>query len=199
MFSGPQTVSIVLSVAGIVFLFICLVLIAFNRVPTLKSPQVIKAFGIELDVSIVTVLVLVGFVLSLSSIYLTVKNYEGQIADNQARLKALETQLQHTGKVVFTPFVVLEGITNADGMPPIGEVECRYVLVDGGNTLKGTAAVSAGVADNSLQLVLQDIPQTADIRRIEIVEKRPVKPRTWVVENLSFPLAPTLKMTKVAP
>jgi len=193
-FSG-QTISLLLSVAGLVFLFICLLLIAFNRVPTLKSPQIIKALGIELDVSVITVLVLVGFTLSVSSVYLQVKNYEGQIAETQAQLRALNSQLLHAGRIGFTPFVVLQGVSKQEEMPRPSEVQCTYVLVDAGNTVRGNATVSTGVSPTSLQIALQDIPLSAEIRHIEITEKRPSKPRTWVIENVGYPLSPSMSLS----
>jgi hypothetical protein len=193
MLSG-QSMSLVLSVAGVVFLFICLLLIALNRVPSLKTPQVIKALGIELDVSIITLLVLVGFALAVSSIYLQVKNYEGEIAARESKLQALDSQLRHSGRVAFTPFVVLDGVSTPDKMPRVSEVACSYVLVDGGNTLYGNATVSTGVSPTSLQIALLDIPLSSDIRHIEITEKGRTKPRTWVVENVGYPLSPSLTL-----
>jgi hypothetical protein len=191
---SAQTMTLVMSVAGVVFLFLCLLLIALNRVPTLKAPQVIKALGIELDVSIITVLVLVGFTLAASSVYLQMKNYEGQIADNQTKLQALDSQLRHSGRVAFTPFVVLDGVSAPEKMPRVSEVACTYVLVDGGNTIYGNATVSTGVSPTSLQIALLDIPLSADIRHIEITEKRPAKARTWMVDNVGYPLSPSLTL-----
>jgi hypothetical protein len=186
--------SLVLSVAGVLFLFLCLLLIALNRVPSLRSPQVIKALGVELDVSIITVLVLVGFTLAVSSIYVQIKNYEGQIAGMQSRLQALDSQLRHSGRVAFTPFVVLDGVSAPEKMPRVSDVVCTYVLVDGGNTLYGNATVSTGVSPTSLQIALLDIPLSADIRHIEIAEKQTTTPRTWLIENVGYPLSPSLTL-----
>jgi hypothetical protein len=199
--NGPtltgQTIALVLSATGIAFLFICLLLIAFNRVPTLKSPQVIKALGIELDVSIITVLVLVGFTLSVSSIYMQVKNYEGQIADTQGKLEALNVELRRAGKATFSPFVVLEDVSKPEQMPRVSEVVCSYVLVNGGNTSSGNGRLSPGVSANSFQITLDDIPLSAEIRRIEIAEKQASNSRTWIYENLGYPLSPSLIMHRV--
>jgi hypothetical protein len=191
MLSG-QSMSLMLSAAGVVFIAISFLLILCNRVPSLKTPQQIKALGVELDVSVITVLVLVGFVLSLTSVYLQVKNYEGQIASTETKLEELNSELRHAGKVTFTPFVVLGGIPGPDKMPHVGDVICTFVMVDGGNTVTRGAQVSIGAAPNSLQVTMLDIPLSAEIRRIEITEKTPVKPRSWVVENVGYPLAPAL-------
>lgn len=194
MLSG-QTMSLMLSAAGVVFILISFLLVLFNRVPSLKTPQQIKALGVELDVSVITVLVLVGFVLSLTSVYLQVKNYEGQLANTEAKLDELNSELRHAGKVTFTPFVVLDGVSNPEKMPHVGDVVCTFVMVDGGNTVTRGAQVSAGAAANSLQVAMLDIPLSAEIRRIEISEITPIKPRTWVVENVGYPLAPALNLS----
>ena len=146
-------------------------------------------------------LVLVGFVLTFTSVYLQVKNYEGQIATTEAKLEELNSELRHAGKVTFTPFVVLDGVSSPDKMPHIGDVNCTFVMVDGGNTVTRGAQVSAGASANSLQVAMLDIPLSAEIRRIEISERTPVKPRTWVVENVGYPLAPalSLRMSEVNP
>jgi len=194
MLSG-QAMSLMLSVAGVIFILISFLLIAFNKVPSLKVPQQIKALGVELDVSVITVLVLVGFVLSLTSVYLQVKNYEGQISATEAKLDELSSELRHAGKVTFTPFVVLDGVSSPDKMPRIGDVLCTFVMVDGGSTETRGAQVSAGAASNSLQVAMLDIPLSAEIRRIEVTERTAVKPRTWVVENVGYPLAPALNLS----
>src|SRR5262245_52129694 len=112
--TSEQTISLMLSVAGLVFLFLCVLLISLKREPSLRSRQVIKAFGIELDVSIITVLVLFGFTLAASSIYLQVKNYEKQLAEKQSQLEALDSQLRHSGRLTFTPYIVLGGVSSPE-------------------------------------------------------------------------------------
>jgi hypothetical protein len=191
-----QTMSLVLAAAGVAFLFICLLLILFNRVPTLKSPEVIRAFGVELNVSIITILVLVGFVMALSSTYIQVRDYEKQLSDSRTQLDERDKQLRRAGKMTLTPLVVLTDVSKQNPMPKISEVFCTYTLVDGGNVVPGNSCVvSAGIAEASFQITLEDIPTSAEIRLVEIKEKDPKNPRTWVTKKpVGYPLSPTLEV-----
>jgi hypothetical protein len=194
---SPQATSLILSISGIVFLFISLLLVGLNRVPTLKTPQVIEAFGVKLNVSVFTVLVLVGFILAVTSIYLQVRDYEGQIADKEKQIadkdktvQGLQEQLLNYGRVNFRPLVVLGGISR-EQMPTVNDVICTYTLMDGTTSLDGNAKVARGIGPTSFQVILEDIPVSANIIRLEIKELRGSKPRTWTAENLGYPLAPS--------
>lgn len=55
-----------LSIFGIVVLLICLALTFTGRATPLRAPQKIKGFGVELEISVLTLLVLIGFCLSIS-------------------------------------------------------------------------------------------------------------------------------------
>ena len=78
----------------------------------------------------------------------------------------------------------------------MSEVFCTYTLLDGGNVVSGNScAVSAGIAEASFQITLQDIPTSAEIRRVEIKEKNPKNPRIWATKKpVGFPLSPTLEV-----
>ncbi|MBA3357584.1 MAG: hypothetical protein H0U18_16915 [Pyrinomonadaceae bacterium] len=108
-----------LSIFGVVVLFICIALIFTERATPLKTPQRIKGFGVELEISVLTLLVLVGLILSLSSIYIQVTGYQQQLISSQKQLDTLDRevasarrQLEAAKKIDLTVFVNLEGVNN---------------------------------------------------------------------------------------
>jgi uncharacterized membrane protein YfcA len=52
-----------LSIFGILVLLICIALIFTRRATSLREPQRIRRFGVELEISVLTLLVLIGFAL----------------------------------------------------------------------------------------------------------------------------------------
>jgi hypothetical protein len=170
--------------------------VLFNRAPSVKAPQLIKAFGVELNVSIITVLVLVGFLMAFSSTYMQVQDYERQLNSSRLELAEKEKQLRRAGKLTLTPLVVLTDISSLNPMPKVSDVFCTYTMRDGGDILPNqTCAISTGVAETSFQVTLHNVPASADILRIDIREKRLRNPRCWSTKvSVGFPLSPKIEL-----
>ena len=192
----PQAVSLVLSLFGICFLVVCLLLISLNRVPSLKSSEKIKAFGVDVNVSAITILVFVGLSMSLTSTYMQVQNYEGQLAETRrqveesnGRSRALEMALARAGKTNISARIKLEGVANPKQLPQLSDAYCRYFDADKGAWVN-EVKVTPGVALDYV-VTLENITSATRIERIEFVDRK--TNRTWYVESVA-PLAPTLTL-----
>jgi hypothetical protein len=154
---------------------------------------------VKLNVSVTTILVLVGLLLSFTSISLQVKNYQGQIVEaqkaaTQAQLDAqnVKQRWENEQKLTYRPFVILTGVSPSE-MPPLADLSCSYGYLQGPVSSEREARLSAGIGPTSLQVNIEDIPAGAQITRLEITQHRKGKPdRKWVAEGLGNPLAPTL-------
>lgn len=187
---APQTVSLILSFLGIIILLACLVLIATKRVPELKSPQIIKGLGLDLNISLITLLVLVGLVLALTSTYLQVRNYDQQISDAQRKVTILESALSRAGKVNVNAVVNFEGTTESD-MPDLTNIYCKYyVKGPDGERWVDRAKITPGVYPLDLVLTVEDITPLSSIERIQIWDRNPKKERSWELNNVGQILSP---------
>jgi hypothetical protein len=174
-------------------------LIATKRVPELKSPQIIKGLGLDLNISLITLLVLVGLVLALTSTYLQIRNYDQQISDAQRRLATLETELSSAGKVNVNAVVNFEGIASPEEMPDLTNIYCKYhVTGPGGEHWVDGAKVTPGVYPLDLILTLEDISPLSSIERVQVWDRNPAAPRTWELDHAGQVLRPrfVLKRTR---
>ena len=195
----PQTLSLVLSLLGIFILLVCLVLIASKRVPELKSTQTIKAWGLDLNISLITLLVLVGLVLALTSTYLQIRNYDQQIGEAQSKLASLETALTRAGKVNVDATINFDGVSNAEEMPDLTNVYCKYYLKGpDGDHWVDPAKITPGVYPLDLTLTLEGVTPMSSIERIQIWDRNPKAPRAWEADHVGGVLSPrfVLKRTK---
>jgi hypothetical protein len=71
--------------------------------------------------------------MSLTSTYMQVQNYEGQLAMTRKEMDAfkgqatnLEKQLARAGKMNLSVHVILEGVDNQKKLPPLNDASCRY-------------------------------------------------------------------------
>lgn len=187
---APQTVSLILSFLGIIILLACLVLIATKRVPELKSPQIIKGLGLDLNISLITLLVLVGLLLALTSTYLQVRNYDQQISDAQRKVTILESALARAGKVNVNAIINFEGMTESE-MPDLTNIYCKYyVKGPDGEHWVDRAKITPGVYPLDLVLTVEDITPLSSIERIQIWDRNPEKPRSWELNNVGQILSP---------
>ena len=189
---SPQSFSLVLSALGVFILLACLVLIVTKRVPDVR-PQSIKWLGLDLNVSLITLLVLVGLALALTSTYIQIKNYDEQLRDAEQQNETLEAQLRRAGKLTVTAELSFEGMRSPQDMPKLQNVYGHYYLKgpDGDRWVENVK-ITKGVYPLNLHLTLENIHASSTIERIELIDKNPKQERTWVVDNVGNLLAPKI-------
>jgi hypothetical protein len=194
---NPQAVSLLLSLVGILFLVACLVLISLGRVQSLRTPEKIKAFGVDLNVSAITILVFVGLTMSLTSTYMQVRNYEGQLAvtrqaveESKRKMAEVEQQLARAGKIDLSVHVLLEGVDTQKKLPPLNDAYCRYYDGDIERWVE-EVKVNPGIALDYV-ITLERITPATRIQRLEFIDRK--ADRTWFIDGDFRPLSPTLSL-----
>jgi hypothetical protein len=195
----PQTISLLLSLLGIVVLLACLIMIALNKIPELSVPQKLKGFGLDLNISVVTLLVLVGLVLALTSTFLQVRNYDSALAAAEKKAEALDAALSQAKKMNLNADITLAGV-NPDQPEDISleDLKCRY-YIDSPDTAPGwveDAKLTPGVHGTAFVLTLEEITPKSRVERIEVIDKNPKHPRKWSLADVGTVLRPAYKLRK---
>lgn len=187
-----------LSIFGVVVLLICIALIFSQRATPLRTPQRIRGFGVELEISVLTLLVLVGFILSLSSIYIQISGYQQQLTSSKEELGTLKSeialaksQLEAARKFDMTVFVNLEGASNPSDMPKLGDLRSTYTVRGQSEPIQ--AYISRGIDSTNIRLTLKNITPETLIERLEVVDGK--TQRVWV-KTIFYPLNPTYELKK---
>lgn len=187
----PQTVSLLLSLVGIVILLACLVLIGLKRVPELRSPQIIKGLGLDLNISLITLLVLVGLLLALTSTYLQVRNYDEQLIEAERKTTGLEGALSRAGKMNVNAIINFEGVSKPEDMPKLEDIVCRYyVKSNDHDEWIERAKITPGIYTLDLNLTIEDITPSSNIQRIELRDRNLQHPRMWALDQVGYVLSP---------
>jgi hypothetical protein len=188
-----------LSIFGIVVLLICLALTFTGRATPLRAPQKIKGFGVELEISVLTLLVLVGFCLSISSIYIHLSGYQKELSASKEQLSSLKNeidsarkQLEAARKFDMTVFVKLDGVNGRKDMPKLEHLRSFYTVR--GQDEPIIATVSRGVDSTSVRIGIKNLTPETLIERLDVVDADDT-PRTWIMTQF-YPLNPTYQLNR---
>ncbi|HEX8141179.1 MAG TPA: hypothetical protein VF553_01185 [Pyrinomonadaceae bacterium] len=193
MHLSDLTINSFLTICGILVLLLCLFLIFTQRGAKFKERQILRGFGLELEISVLTLLVLVGFTLSLASIYLQMTNYQSLLAKAQENSKSLELALRQASKIDAYVLVTLEGV-NSREMPRLDDIYCQYYSKQKGGWSKAT--VESGLQGNEFLLTLNDINPQMSVERIELRYKDPTQKVIWVKKEAFYPLTQSFQLKK---
>ena len=189
-----------LSFAGIFVLFLCIILIIFRKTDQIKAPEKIKAFGVELEISVLTILVLIGFLLSISSIYLHVSDYQQQIGLSKNQIEILKNEnelrkkeLEAARRIDMTVFFRLPVDASSNNQPKLGDLVARYYLRDQPEKPIQTDISRGNYEGNSYRVVLKNLTPDTHIETMEIENLRTKE--IWVKKNF-FPLNPVYDLKK---
>jgi hypothetical protein len=182
--------SVILPLLGVGIVIVCLLSFLFPYGEQFRSKvQKIKGFGVDLEVSVLTLFIIVGVALSLTGVYLQVKGYETELQSAKKDRDAAEQALRLARKMQISAFVTLKGLSAAE-MPKLEDVECRYFLVGRNEPLK--AVVAKGMQPNQFSVVFDITPDTFIVRLV--IEQLSTK-RRWSVANFS-PIQPWYELAK---
>lgn len=192
--TNPLTISFFL---GIMVVLFCLSSYIFPFGERFKDKtQKIKGFGVDLEVSVITLFILIGFVLTFSGIFLQLKDYDRQLqelertrTERDAKIDFMQRQLTQLQKMEVHALVTLEGVDRRH-LPKLQDLDCSYTFPGGELAKPESAPVSLGVGE-SFQITLKDISRGTLIRHL-VVEDRATS-RRWAIDNFE-PLMPTLSL-----
>lgn len=181
----------ILPLIGIVILFFCILSFIFPYGKKFKGKiQKINAFGVNIEVSVLTLFIIIGVCLSLLGLYIQIKDYEGQLYNARIAKEKAERQLADAGKSEITLLVTLEDV-EVGSMPKLEDISCRYHM--SGVEKPQKADVLKGYLPLQFKIVLRDIKTTAHIMRL-VLEDHSTN-RKWVKQSFA-PFEPNYQLKK---
>jgi hypothetical protein len=186
---------IILPTFGVGIVLFCLLSFVFPYGERFKDKvQKIKALGVDLEVSVLALFILVGVVMAFVGVYLRVSDYEGrlQLAANDAN--AMRKALEQAHHLHFKPLVALEGV-DANHMPKLSDVRVEYRAFGDDRPLTGTAG--PGFSPDHFQITLDDVTPATVILALTL-EDQATGQRWRRIESI-LPLQPDYTLKRVAP
>jgi len=182
-----------LTLLGAVVLLACLALVFTPLGEKLKTPQRIKGFGVDLEVSVLTVFVLIGCLLSLSTFYMQMRNFESSIASAKSESDGLKLALAQAQKTELYPNISLAGVDQIKDAPKLDWFHCRYLPHGQKDWIK--ADVLPGIETTTYRVILRNITTETNIERLECSDDDPKTQRTWTKGSF-YPLTPSYELKK---
>lgn len=192
-------VHIILPIVGIGIIVFCVLSFFLPYGANFRGKvQKIKGFGVDLEVSVVALFIIVGVGMSFAGIYLEIKNFEERLALADQTRTAARTQrdlameaLRNAKQFHINAFVTLAE-TTAASMPKLEDVEGSYHPW-GEDPIK--AVVTKGLESNQFRIILEDVTRETVIRGI-VIEDRATGRKWKSKKNESFsPLEPSYALT----
>jgi predicted membrane protein len=152
--------------------------------------QKIKGFGVNLEISIFTLFIIIGVILSLTGVYLQITDYEQQLNNSKKEEEAAKIALAQANKMEMRVVVSLEGVSEND-MPKLEDVKCKYFLPGSDRHIE--ADVIKGVAQGTFKIILKDVTSRTHVLRLVLEDN--ATNRKW--EKMNFmPLEPVFSLKK---
>ena len=172
-----QSLNSYLVIAGIVIIFACLLMVLIPKIKdliTLPQELNLSRLGISMKISILTVFVLMGFVLSLSSFALQWRGYVKQagessqkVAELTATIQQLETRLKAEQK--FDMSILVKPQLESDEILNASEWTCTYWLDESGKASAPiTASIDRARGGRHLRVFLKGITPVTRLYRVEL-------------------------------
>jgi hypothetical protein len=191
----PLIISFILGILIILFCVTSFVL-PYGRNFKDKT-QKIQGFGLNLEVSVLTLFIVIGFTLvffgggiwfQLRGINIQLNDLREEKAKAEARVADLQDKLERANSMEAIAFLKLEGVDEMNH-PDQNEVECLYESATGRG---GRAEINAGPASGTFRIVIKDINRDTIITNLLLRTKD--KKRRWKIEKNIMPLQPTYEL-----
>ncbi|HEX8773110.1 MAG TPA: hypothetical protein VF735_05855 [Pyrinomonadaceae bacterium] len=188
--SISQNLNFWLVMAGILIIFICLIAMFVPNVKALITrPQEFNGLGVSMKVSVLTVFVVMGFVLSLSSFALQWQGYVSREIEYKNKIGVLETERnelreRETRGRKFNMSIVLKP-KGMDEVLNTDEWSCVYYLEDssGKPSEPKPTPLFRAKDGKSFKITLEDITPETRLYSIELKKGK----KLWTVDSV-FPL-----------
>jgi hypothetical protein len=184
-------------VLGIVIVVFCVLSFILPYGQNFKEKtQKIQGFGLNLEVSVVTLLLIIGFVFiffgsgiwfQLRGIDSRLKSLEADKANADARVRDLQERLDRQSPIDLVAFIKLNGQNSQP--PDVNSVEVVYETATGGG---GPVDVSMAPASGAFKIAIRDF--TRDTTITNLIVKTKDGTRKWKLEGNWMPLLPTYEL-----
>lgn len=179
-------ISYVLPILGIVILLFCFGSFVFPYGDRFKSKiQKVKAFGLDLQVSVVTFFVIIGVIFLFTGVYIQIKNYEAQLASSKEQLDYANKKLEEEKRQNVMAYISLENV-DVSSLPTLENVECKYYFMN--DSHEHVADVMLTRSGDRFKISLKDVPSAKMIELLEFRDR--ITNREWKKEFFQ-PAVPT--------
>ncbi len=184
---------------GIALLLLCIILlISPLRDKFSGATQKIAGFGLNLEVSVMTLLVLISVGLITSGIWLQLRDINSELDSLEAKKAAAESraeqfqrQLDESRRMELPVFLTLEGVDDVSTLD-FPALECTYITSTSDEPIH--VDVSPGRrSPNTVKVVLKDLTRDMVIDTLEVFN--PQTNTHWKKANFR-PLQPTYDLEK---
>lgn len=162
--------------------------------------QKIKGFGLDIEVSILTLIILIGFIFSFTGIYLNTRAYEDEIVNKDKQLSSeraksirLLEEIERLEKKDISWLLNLES-DNVPKMPELNNIVCKYKIRIGRGYKDVEPKVEEGKKNDQFQITFKDITNETVVWKVEL---RDIKNNTkWIFAEPFSPFVPELQLRK---
>lgn len=160
------TSSYFLPLLGIGIVVFCILSFFFPYGEKFKGKiQKIKGFGVDLEVSVLTLFIIIGVILSFSGVYLQIKDYEEQLYQVKKERDTVKERLEEATRMEIKILVTLDGVSE-NNMPKLEDLQCNYLLY--GEEEPVRVDVNKGYTSNQFKITLKELPCKAHIARLVV-------------------------------
>ncbi len=167
--------AVILPILGIIIVIFCASSFIFPYGEKLRDRiQKINAFGVNLEISVITIFIIIGIVMAYTGIFLYVRDYETQLSQTR---KGYETQLSEIRKDYETLRATLRAdYTIIVRLPSVDknrmqsqQLEGRFILYDG--TRHETDPPFVDSKPGEYRITFKDIPKNLRVRELVLTER----------------------------
>jgi hypothetical protein len=184
-------------VLGIGIIIFCVLSLIFPYGQSFREKtQKIQGFGLNLEVSVLTLLLIIGFVFiffgsgiwfQLRSIDTRLKSLETEKASADVRVRDLQERLDRQSPMDLVAFIKLKSQNSPP--PNVNAVDVVYETATGGG---GPVDVSVAPASGAFKIAIRDF--TRDTTVTNLIVKTKDGKRKWKLEGSWMPLLPTYEL-----
>jgi len=188
--------NVVLPLFGVGIIVFCLLSFVFRYGKNIRGKtQKIKGFGVDMEVSVIALLIIIGVLLSIIGIYLQIRDFEAEIKKHEKKVvsansakEELKRALAQANKIHMNVLLTLDGV-NPDQLPKLEEVVCEYYTIVGGEKKSVMAPVTKG-GHNQFQITLTEVTKQTTITELSLKDLS--TDRKWLYSDSKtfWPLVP---------
>jgi hypothetical protein len=193
---NPLVISFVLGIVIVIFCVLSFILPYGQNFR--DKTQKIQGFGLNLEVSVLTLLLIIGFVFiffgsgiwfQLRSIDTRLKSLEADKASADARVRDLQERLDRQSPMDLVAFIKLK---SQNGPPPdMNSVDVLYETATGRG---GPVDVSLAPASGAFKISIRDFPRDTTVTNL--IAKTKDGKRKWRLDYTVMPLLPTYELNE---
>lgn len=152
--------------------------------------QKIKGFGVDMEISIFTLFIMIGVILSLTGVYIQIKDYKQQLYIAKKEEGAAKIALAQAKKMEMRIVVSLEGVSE-NNMPKLEDVRCKYFIPGSDKHIE--ADVIRGAHSATFKIILKDVTSMTHVIRLVLEDN--ATNRKWEMVNF-MPLEPVFSLKR---